>query len=118
MTELAHVETQNDGRDDFDFLIGAWDGRQRRLKKRLAGCDEWDEFNSVSVIRKIRSGLGNFDEVTMETPTGRVIGTTVRLFNPETRLWSIYWSSTAGQSSAETHGCMMSKGLQVASWAT
>jgi hypothetical protein len=101
VTELAHiktqVETQNDGCNDFDFLIGSWNGRQRKLKKRLAGCDEWDEFDSVSVVRKILGGLGNFDEVTMETPTGRVIGATVRLFNPETRLWSIYWSSTAGQ---------------------
>jgi hypothetical protein len=43
VTELAQVETQNDGRNDFDFLIGAWDGRQRKLKRRLVGCDEWDE---------------------------------------------------------------------------
>jgi hypothetical protein len=94
VTELAQVETQNDGRDDFDFFIGSWTGRQRKLKKRLAGCDEWDEFDSVSVVRKILDDLGNFDEVIMETPTGRVVGVTLRLFDPRTRLWSIYWAST------------------------
>ena len=24
---------------DFDFLVGSWDGRHRRLGKALAGCD-------------------------------------------------------------------------------
>jgi hypothetical protein len=95
VTELAQVEKQNDGRNDFDFFIGTWDSRQRRLKKRLAGSDEWDEFPAVSVAYKILGGLGHFDEVTLETPAGRVVGITVRLFDPQTRLWSIYWSSTA-----------------------
>jgi hypothetical protein len=82
-----------DGRDDFDFFIGTWDSRQRKLKKRLQGCDEWEEFHGVSVARKILGGLGHMDEVTMELPTGCVIGLTIRLFDPQTRLWSIYWSS-------------------------
>jgi hypothetical protein len=95
MTERVSVEAPTDGRNDFDFFIGTWDSRQRRLKKRLAGCDEWDEFAGVSVVHKILDGQGNFDEIIMETPTGRVVGVTLRLFDPQARLWSIYWSSTA-----------------------
>jgi hypothetical protein len=89
-----------DGRDDFDFFIGCWDGHQRKLKQRLTGCDAWDEFRSVSVVRKTLGGLGNFDEVTFEMPAGRVVGVTLRIFDPQTRLWSIYWASS-------THGVLV-----------
>lgn len=95
MIEQVSVDAPADGRADFDFLIGTWDSQQRRLKQRLKGCDEWEEFHAVSVARKILSGLGNFDEVTLETPGGRVLGVTLRLFDPQTQLWSIYWSSSA-----------------------
>ncbi|HEX8982504.1 MAG TPA: DUF1579 domain-containing protein [Ktedonobacterales bacterium] len=85
------TETRVDGRNDFDFLIGSWDSVQHKLKKRLQGCDEWDVFSSHSTIRKTLDGLGNFDEVTMELPTGRVVGVTVRTYEPSTQLWRIYW---------------------------
>lgn len=94
MTEQAIIDQEQDGRADFDFLIGTWDSRQRKLKRRLNGCDEWEEFHAVSVARKILGGLGNFDEVTLDMPSGRVLGATLRLFDPRTRLWSIYWSSS------------------------
>jgi hypothetical protein len=32
---------------DFDFLVGRWTSRQRRLVKALAGCDEWYEFDAT-----------------------------------------------------------------------
>ncbi|HEU5440397.1 MAG TPA: hypothetical protein VFU88_13985 [Ktedonobacterales bacterium] len=94
MAEQVSADTQSDGRADFDFFIGCWDGHQRKLKQILSGCDEWDEVPSVSVVRKTLGGLGNFDEVTLEMPTGRVIGLTLRVFDPQTRLWSIYWASS------------------------
>lgn len=95
MIEQAHVGVQSDGRDDFDFFIGSWDSHQRKLKQRLKGCDEWEEFTGVSVARKILGGLGNMDEVTMQTSAGPVLGVTFRLFDPQTQLWSIYWSSSS-----------------------
>lgn len=95
MAEQVSVDTQRDGRADFDFLIGAWDSRQRKLKHILKGCDEWEEFHAVSVARKILGGLGNFDEVTLEKPGGHVLGATLRLFDPQTQLWRIYWSSSS-----------------------
>ena len=94
MAEQTATAQELDGRADFDFFIGSWDSHQRKLKQRLKGCDEWDEFHGVSVARKILGGLGNIDEVTMETPSGSVLGLTLRLFDPQTQLWSIYWSSS------------------------
>ncbi|MES1201625.1 MAG: hypothetical protein ABUS57_09285, partial [Pseudomonadota bacterium] len=29
---------------DWDWLEGAWNVRHHRLKERLAGCTEWDDF--------------------------------------------------------------------------
>jgi hypothetical protein len=89
------VDARPDGRADFDFFIGTWDSHQRKLQQRLQGCDEWEEFHGVSVAYKILGGLGHVDEVTFEMPTGQVVGFTLRLFDPQTRLWSIYWSSSA-----------------------
>ncbi len=94
MTEQVSAGTRTDGRADFDFFIGSWDIHHRKLKQRLKGCDEWEEFHGVSVARKVLGGLGNCDEITMETPAGRILGMTLRLFDPQTQLWSIYWSSS------------------------
>lgn len=91
---LMTVDAPADGRDDFDFFLGSWDGRQRRLKEWLRGCDEWTEFASTSVVRKTLNGIGQVDEVTMATADGPVVGLTVRVFNPHTRLWGIHWASS------------------------
>ena len=34
---------------DFDFWMGSWNVRNRLLRERLRGCDEWDEFASTVV---------------------------------------------------------------------
>ncbi len=85
-----------DGRTDFDFLIGNWTVRNRRLRERLKGCVEWEEFESTCRARALLGGLGNMDEFTMERASGRVEAITVRLYNPLTGEWSIYWAATTG----------------------
>ncbi len=87
------MQTENDGRNDFDFLIGAWNVHHRSLKARLKGSTEWGEFSGEMTCRKILSGLGNLDENTIQWNTGPVQAITLRLFNPELREWSIYWST-------------------------
>ena len=47
--------------------------------------------------RAILGGLGNMDEFTLEPPSGRVRAITVRLFNPASREWSIYWAAGTGR---------------------
>ena len=76
---------------DFDFLIGDWTVKHRRLKRRLAGDTEWIEFSGPASARKILGGLGNFDEITISLPEGAYTGATLRLFNPGAQSWSIYW---------------------------
>src|SRR5262245_49983248 len=87
------ARTVPDGRADFDFFVGTWQIRHRRLRERLKGSDDWEEFEGRSEARTVLGGLGNIDEITMERESGPVQGLTLRLYNPASRQWSLYWSS-------------------------
>ena len=52
--------------------MGTWRGRNRRLRERLAGCDEWDEFEGTCVARPILDGLGNVEEFRTDYQSGIV----------------------------------------------
>lgn len=89
------MQAENDGRNDFDFLVGNFIMRHRRLKERLKGCTEWEDFDRSSTGKKNINGLGHTDEVVINRSTGYNYGYTVRLFNVNSRQWSIYWSAGA-----------------------
>jgi hypothetical protein len=84
---------ENDGRNDFDFLIGAWKVHHHRLKERLKGSTEWEEFDGETVDRKFLNGLGNMDENILRRKSGAVHAMSLRLFDPTSKEWSIYWST-------------------------
>jgi hypothetical protein len=77
---------------DFDFLIGEWDVENEFLKERLAGCTEWERFAATSRATKVMDGHANLDQFFV--PALNFTGMTLRLYDPKTRLWSIYWSDT------------------------
>lgn len=79
---------------DFDFLIGEWSVRHRRLKRRLVGDTEWIEFTGPATVRKILNGLGNVDEFRIDLPEGSYTGATLRLYDPDTDQWTITWSDS------------------------
>jgi hypothetical protein len=71
--KLAITASESSSKHDFDFLVGGWKIRNRKLKEPLSGRDEWDEFDGKP-----------FE------------GFTLRLFDPQTRLWTIYWADSNG----------------------
>jgi hypothetical protein len=79
------------GAGDFDFFIGRWRVRHRRLKERLAGCQDWEEFDGSSAVQKVLGGLGNMDDNLLELPGGAYRAVTLRAFDPGKGLWSIWW---------------------------
>lgn len=93
---MAGEGHERDGGRDFDFLIGRWVVHNRRLKERLRGSTDWEEFESTCRARHILDGFGNMDEFTMERAFGRVEAVTVRLYSPRAHEWSIYWAATTG----------------------
>ena len=76
---------------DFDFCFGAWKIRNERLVSRLTGCMTWEEFEATSLAWPILGGLGNMDEFVAPAWKPGYTGMTLRLFNPATKRWSIYW---------------------------
>ena len=90
---MSDERQAHDGRADSDFLIGSWKGHNRRLKERLKGCNEWEEFGSSLTVRKVLGGAGNMDEATMHRESGAPHGLTLRLYDPQARQWRIYWAS-------------------------
>jgi hypothetical protein len=79
------------GVHDFDFFMGRWNVRNRRLRERLNGCKEWIEFEATAVARPLASGFGNEDEFHTDYWPG-FVGMSFRFFDPQTKQWSIYWS--------------------------
>ncbi|HET6970193.1 MAG TPA: hypothetical protein VFH92_03620 [Phenylobacterium sp.] len=80
----------HDGAHDFDFVIGDWKAHVRRLPKRLAGSTEWVEYEGTSKHYKLLGSNSNLEEFDVDGPAGHMHGQTLRLYNPETRQWSIW----------------------------
>lgn len=92
--ELIISPSLTSSENDFDFYEGKWQLHNKKLKTRLNHCDEWLEFESSQEMYKVLNGLGNIDNF-IATIDGRAFeGMTLRLFNPLTKLWSIYWADS------------------------
>jgi hypothetical protein len=88
-----------DGRHDFDFLFGRWRiSNRKRVNPLVEGDTEWIEFEAESDARPIVGGAGNIDTYSAAEFPGRpgFEGFTLRLFEPATGLWRIWWASSIG----------------------
>src|SRR5262249_14321146 len=84
---------QHDGAHDFDFLIGDWKAHVRRLPQRLVGSSAWDVYEGISNHHKLLDSNANFEQFEVNSSDGKnlhIKGQTLRLYNPDTRQWSIY----------------------------
>jgi predicted methyltransferase len=81
---------------DFDFAIGAWTTHLRRLQHPLTGSTTWVEYDGTSVVRPLWNGHANLVELDVSGPAGHIVGLSLRLFDPESRTWSLNFASAAG----------------------
>jgi hypothetical protein len=84
-----------DGQKDFDFEIGTWQTHLRRLVRPLTGSTTWVEYDGTTVVRKVADGPANLLEFDVQGPAGRIQALSLRLYNPQTRLWSVHFSNRA-----------------------
>jgi hypothetical protein len=76
---------------DFDFLVGRWKVQHRRLRTRLAGSNNWEEFDGECSMQKILGGQANIDDNVLNAPRGTYRAMSVRVFEPAQDTWSIFW---------------------------
>jgi len=80
---------------NFDFLIGKWTVLNKRLKERLKNSTEWIEFTAEMETKPILNGLGLMDEMKSSHFGDEFIGLSIRMIDPKTNIWTIYWADTA-----------------------
>jgi hypothetical protein len=92
--------SERDGSRDFDPLLGDWVFHLRRLIRPLTGSNEWAEFEGESHCRSIWGGRGQLDELLVANPSdgSKIEGLTLRLYNPKTCEWLLYYASGANPS--------------------
>lgn len=81
----------HDPRRDWAWLEGSWDVWHRRLRERLVGSDDWQEFAGRSAFWHTLDGVGNVDDNLLELPDGTYRGLSLRSFDPARAQWSIWW---------------------------
>jgi hypothetical protein len=102
---VAFGEPQRDGQHDFDFEIGKWKTHLKRLLRPLTGSREWVEYEGTTIVRKVWGGRANLVELVADGPAGHFEGLSLRLYNPESRQWSLnFASSKSGMMSLPTVG--------------
>lgn len=79
---------------NFDFLIGKWSVLNKRLKERLRNSNDWEEFDAEMETKPILNGLGLMDEMKSSHFGDEFIGLSIRMLNPKTNEWKIYWADT------------------------
>jgi hypothetical protein len=77
--------------NDFDFFNGTWDVANKWRTSFLDPASDWEEFPGLTHARRVFDGAASFDEVVF--PTKGFSGLTLRLYNPKTADWSLYWAS-------------------------
>jgi len=90
--ELDVQPSAASSKNDFDFLVGKWKLKDKKLKSRLNNSKEWIEFESTVEMSKLLNGIGNMDIYRTTADGNPFEGIALRLFNPQTKLWSIYWA--------------------------
>lgn len=93
--ELINIPSSTSSQEDFNFYVGNWKIRNRRLKSVFTGSSDWYEFEAVQQMRKVLHGLGNIDHFHAEFDGKPFEGMSMRFFDLNTKLWSIYWSDVS-----------------------
>ena len=90
---LSNLKHLADGQRDFDWEIGNWKTQLRRLQRPLTGSTTWVEYEGTTVVRKVLDGRANLVELKVSGPGGQIEGLSLRLYNPESRKWSLNFAN-------------------------
>ena len=94
LQSLSIVAEERDGQHDFDFEVGTWNTHVKRRLRPLTGSTTWVEMKGTTVVRKVWDGRGVVLELEADGPDGHFQGLSLRLYNPQTRQWSLYFANS------------------------
>jgi hypothetical protein len=93
-SSVQSTATPRDGQHDFDPLIGSWKYHLKRRLHPLTGSNTWVELEGTGVCYKIWDGRAQLDTIEVDGPTGHIEGLTLRLYNPQSHQWRLYWANS------------------------
>src|ERR1041385_158489 len=93
--DVASAQPQRDASHDFDWDYGTWKTHQRRLLHPLTGSTTWVDYEGTDVVQKIWDGA-NTGLIKADGPAGHLEIYTLRLYNPESKQWSITFTNHGG----------------------
>jgi hypothetical protein len=88
------ADAERDGQHDFDFELGSWKIHLKRLVHPLTGSTKWVEFDGTSLTRKVWDGKAELEQFETDGVAGHIEGLTLRLYNPQSHQWSLYWANS------------------------
>lgn len=80
---------------DFDSFMGKWQVRHRRLKQRLAGSNDWEEYEGTSHWQPLLGGIANCNETVTQRAGATYRSLGLRAFDAKTNVWTDW--SLSGQ---------------------
>jgi hypothetical protein len=78
-------------RSDFDYFIGSWRVEHRRLRRRLAGSSDWEEFGGSTQCQRMFGGLVNLNESTSNRGGRQTYGLGLRALDESRGRWADWY---------------------------
>jgi hypothetical protein len=94
-TTLRPTASKENQQHDFDFNLGTWKTHVSRLQHPLTGSTNWVEYEGVSIVRPVWNGRASLFELEVEGAAGHIEGVGLRLYNPQSRQWSLNWANSS-----------------------
>jgi len=91
-SQAADMETS--GQMDFEPLAGSWNYQMKRRLNPLTGSTKWVELSGTGVCYRVWGGRAQLDTVELDGASGHIEGLTLRVFNPQSREWRLYWANS------------------------
>ncbi|SRR5579859_294919 len=88
------ASSDEDGAHGFDAVAGHWNYHLHRLNQRLVGSNVWTDFYGAGDCFPLWNGRANLDTLVVDSPTGKIEGLTLRLFDPTVKVWRLYWANS------------------------
>jgi hypothetical protein len=86
--QAAERPAVRDGSHDFDFNLGTWSTRIRRLVHPLSGDRTAVELAGTVTVRPVWGGRAQLEEIETDGPQGHWQGATLFLYDPAAHQWS------------------------------